>query len=45
VASLDDLPSSLAALARDGDLVITLGAGSISATGDRLLKALSEGTS
>jgi UDP-N-acetylmuramate--alanine ligase len=45
VAALDDVPQSLATLARDGDLVITLGAGSISATGDRILKALSEVTS
>ena len=42
VKSIDDVPSSLAALAQDGDLVITLGAGSISATGDRILKALNE---
>ena len=42
VKSIDDIPSALAALAQDGDLVLTLGAGSISATGDRILKALNE---
>jgi UDP-N-acetylmuramate--alanine ligase len=42
VKSIDDVPSALATLAQDGDLVLTLGAGSISATGDRILKALNE---
>ena len=42
VRALDDIPSSLAELARDGDLVLTLGAGSISTAGDRILKALDE---
>ncbi len=42
VKSIDDIPSALAALAQDGDLVLTLGAGSISVTGDRILKALNE---
>ena len=42
VKSIDDIPSALAALAQDGDLVLTLGAGSISATGDKILKALNE---
>ena len=42
VKSIDDIPSALATLAQDGDLVLTLGAGSISATGDRILKALNE---
>jgi UDP-N-acetylmuramate--alanine ligase len=42
VRALDDVPSSLAELARDGDLVLTLGAGSISTAGDRILKALGE---
>jgi UDP-N-acetylmuramate--alanine ligase len=40
VKSIDDIPSALAALAQDGDLVLTLGAGSISMTGDRILEAL-----
>jgi len=42
VKSIDDIPSALAAMAQEGDLVLTLGAGSISATGDRILKALNE---
>jgi len=42
VKSIDDIPSALATLAQDGDLVLTLGAGSISATGDKILKALNE---
>jgi UDP-N-acetylmuramate--alanine ligase len=42
VKSLDDIPSAVAAMAEDGDLVLTLGAGSISAAGDRILKALNE---
>ena len=40
VGRLDDLPAAVAALARPGDLVITLGAGSIGAIGDRLLEAI-----
>ncbi len=40
VPSLDDLPAAVAALARPGDLVITLGAGSIGSVGDRILEAL-----
>ena len=35
------VPAAVAALARPGDVVITLGAGSIAATGDRILAALS----
>jgi UDP-N-acetylmuramate--alanine ligase len=42
VAAIDDVPAMVAAIARDGDLVITLGAGSIGATGDRILHALTE---
>ena len=42
VKSIDDIPSAIAAMAQDGDLVLTLGAGSISAAGDRILKALNE---
>ena len=40
VRSLDDLPSAVATLARDGDLVITMGAGSIGGVGDRILAAI-----
>jgi UDP-N-acetylmuramate--alanine ligase len=40
VKGLDDLPGAVAALARSGDLVITLGAGSIGAVGDRILLEL-----
>jgi UDP-N-acetylmuramate--alanine ligase len=40
VASLADVPARVAALAQPGDLVITLGAGSIAGVPDRLLAAL-----
>jgi UDP-N-acetylmuramate--alanine ligase len=40
VPDLDGLPDAVAALARSGDLVITLGAGSIGSTGERILEAL-----
>jgi UDP-N-acetylmuramate--alanine ligase len=40
VRTLDALPAAVSALARDGDLVITLGAGSIGTVGDRILDAL-----
>jgi UDP-N-acetylmuramate--alanine ligase len=40
VRDLAQVPQEVAALARAGDLVITLGAGSISAVGDRILAAL-----
>jgi UDP-N-acetylmuramate--alanine ligase len=40
VASLDQVPDAVAALSRSGDLVITLGAGSIGAVGDRILEAI-----
>ncbi len=40
VRALEDLPAAVAGLARAGDLVITLGAGSIGAVGDRILQAL-----
>jgi UDP-N-acetylmuramate--alanine ligase len=40
VKGLDDLPGAVAGLARSGDLVITLGAGSIGAIGDRILLEL-----
>ncbi len=40
IRSLDELPEAVAALAKDGDLVITLGAGSIGGIGDRILDAI-----
>jgi UDP-N-acetylmuramate--alanine ligase len=40
VPALDDLPGAVAQLAKPGDLVITLGAGSIGAVGDRILDAI-----
>ncbi len=40
VSSLDQLPDTVAALSRPGDLVITLGAGSIGAVGERILDAI-----
>jgi UDP-N-acetylmuramate--alanine ligase len=43
VRRLDDLARGVAALARPGDLIITLGAGSIGAVGDRILDALRTG--
>jgi UDP-N-acetylmuramate--alanine ligase len=43
VADLDDVVERLAELAQPGDLVVTLGAGSISSLGARLLERLREG--
>jgi UDP-N-acetylmuramate--alanine ligase len=40
VPALDDLPAAVARLARAGDVVVTLGAGSIGTVGDRILAAL-----
>ena len=40
VKALDDVPGAVARLCRPGDLVITLGAGSIGAAGDRILAEL-----
>ncbi|MBW2269039.1 MAG: UDP-N-acetylmuramate--L-alanine ligase [Deltaproteobacteria bacterium] len=40
VRDLEELPERVARIARPGDLVMTLGAGSISATGQRILAAL-----
>ena len=40
VPLLADVPAHVTALARTGDLVLTLGAGSIGATGDRIVSAL-----
>jgi UDP-N-acetylmuramate--alanine ligase len=41
VPALDAIPEAVAGMAREGDLVLTLGAGSIGTTGDRILEALS----
>jgi UDP-N-acetylmuramate--alanine ligase len=40
VRNLDELPQAVAAAARPGDLVVTLGAGSIGTLGDHILDAL-----
>jgi UDP-N-acetylmuramate--alanine ligase len=40
VPSLAEVPGVVAALAKPGDLVITLGAGSIGTTGERILEAI-----
>ncbi len=42
VPALDEVPRVVATLARPGDMVITLGAGSIGAVGGRILHALGE---
>jgi UDP-N-acetylmuramate--alanine ligase len=40
VPRLDDVPEAVAAIAQPGDLVLTLGAGSIGTAGDRILAAI-----
>jgi UDP-N-acetylmuramate--alanine ligase len=40
VRALGDVPARVRAIAREGDLVLTLGAGSIGAAGDRILAEL-----
>jgi UDP-N-acetylmuramate--alanine ligase len=40
VRTLDELPGAVARIAREGDVVITLGAGSIGTVGRRLLEEL-----
>ena len=40
VPDLADVPAHVAGIAREGDLVLTLGAGSIGAVGDRILAAI-----
>jgi UDP-N-acetylmuramate--alanine ligase len=40
VRELASLPAAVVALAREGDLGLTLGAGSIGSVGDRILAAL-----
>jgi UDP-N-acetylmuramate--alanine ligase len=42
VPALDDLPSAVVKIARPGDLVITLGAGSIGRISERIVTALAE---
>src|SRR4029453_16970416 len=42
VPRLDDVPGEVARLVRPGDLVITLGAGSIGAVSERIVTALAE---
>ncbi len=42
VASVDELPATLRNLLREGDLVLTLGAGNIVQAGERLLELLGE---
>ena len=42
VRALDDVPAAVARVARRGDLVLTLGAGSIGGVGDRILELLRE---
>jgi UDP-N-acetylmuramate--alanine ligase len=44
VRAIDDVPAAVVQIARSGDLVLTLGAGSIGATGDRILQLLREGS-
>jgi UDP-N-acetylmuramate--alanine ligase len=43
VKALDELPAAVATLARSGDLVVTLGAGSIGRAADRILEAIRSG--
>ena len=40
VPALEDLPAAVATMTRPGDLVITLGAGSIGGVGERILEAI-----
>jgi UDP-N-acetylmuramate--alanine ligase len=40
VPAVDDLPDAVAGIVRPGDLVITLGAGSIGTAGERILEAI-----
>jgi UDP-N-acetylmuramate--alanine ligase len=44
VSAIADLPGAVAALARDGDLVVTMGAGSIGTVADRILEAIRQGS-
>jgi UDP-N-acetylmuramate--alanine ligase len=40
VKALADVPAAVASIARQGDLIVTLGAGSIGGVGDRILEAV-----
>jgi UDP-N-acetylmuramate-alanine ligase len=40
VPSLEEVPGAIAAIARPGDVVIVLGAGSIGSVADRLVRLL-----
>jgi UDP-N-acetylmuramate--alanine ligase len=40
IRTVDELPEAVADLAKEGDLVITLGAGSIGGVGDRILDVI-----
>jgi UDP-N-acetylmuramate--alanine ligase len=44
VPDFDDVPAALVARARPGDLVLTLGAGSVTELGPRVLELLADGT-
>ena len=44
IPALDALPAAVAGLARAGDLIVTMGAGSIGGMGDRILAAIAERT-
>jgi UDP-N-acetylmuramate--alanine ligase len=44
VADLEDVPAELLRLARPGDLVLTLGAGSVTNAGPEVLRLLEEQT-
>ena len=44
IPALDALPAAVAGLARAGDLIVTMGAGSIGGVGDRILAAIGERT-
>ena len=43
VPTLEEVPNAVARHARAGDLIVTLGAGSIASAGDRILKAVTNG--
>jgi UDP-N-acetylmuramate--alanine ligase len=44
IPALDALPAAVAGLARAGDLIVTMGAGSIGGVADRILAAIGERT-
>jgi UDP-N-acetylmuramate--alanine ligase len=43
IAELEEIPDALVPELREGDLVLTLGAGNVASLGPRLLEALAEG--